>query len=199
MAWVVLSRLCVKWNAAAFAKLSHLWLEQIHPKSEGHSAICWYTFIKRSNSLSGVTVYLFYLFVIFKGFLMGLLTCIVCAVAVSHCCSHSKSCGCVVELKLQGLSPVFFSTDFELCLCYAVSLPVLEKLTGWFRASGPICSLGTVTSLFPGVWRTLPRFCDSRVCVSVWTRSNQRRLTHTPNPPDYIKYCSWFTSVAEQN
>lgn len=77
---------------------------------------------------------------------------------------------------------MFSSIDLDSCPCCAVSLPVLEQSTAWFHASVPICSLGTVASLVTGLWRTLPRFCDSRVCVSAQERRSQRRLTHIPPP-----------------
>ena len=48
--------------------------------------------------------------------------------------------------------------------CYAVSLPVLGKSVGWFDASVPTCSLGTVASLLTG--RTQPRFGGSGVRLS---------------------------------
>lgn len=82
--------------------------------------------------------------------------------SVSHCCSNNKSCGSVMELKLLEVEEGFLRTgtvfrsvgDLDSGPCYAVSLPVLGKSVGWFHASVPICSLGTVTSLVTGVWRT---------------------------------------------
>lgn len=79
-----------------------------------------------------------------------------------------------MELKVLEVEEGFLLTqtvfpgigDLDLGPCYAVSLPVLGKSVGWFHASVPICSLGTVASLVRGVWRTQPRFCDNGDCVS---------------------------------
>lgn len=97
VAWLVLSRHCVK-----------LWLEcsSICKITTPLTALCSLLICIYQNNLFTVWSHLdvcFFIYLQFlKGLLMRLLICIVCAVAVSHCCSHSKSCGFV--MKLQGLS-----------------------------------------------------------------------------------------------